>query len=145
MIIKDIEDSSEDENADISGFVDESKKRVFDENSDNDEEMSKPTPKKKWPSDAQSTKSSMRSGIHRTLSVKSGHSNSSKMSVQTNSRPTKKGHGDKKKPGELEPYAYKAFDRHMLNRKRKVGKKNSQFRGIVKVKKAGHKTKVKRL
>lgn len=128
---------SGDETEDISGFVNTSKKRIYEENSD--EEMEKAPPTKKKPA-TESLKSG--TGIHRALSVKSGYSNMSKSTSGKSTRSNKTDSNKKKqgKHGKIEPYAYIPVDRKMLNKKRKFNNQISQFKSVVKVKRIGQKT-----
>lgn len=128
---------------DLSGFKDESKKQVYDEASD--EENEGPSKKKL----ALNAYQAGGSGIHRPLaaSVKSGHSRYSKSSKASavsrnpgSEYKASKAKGDIKKKGKHEPYAYVALTRNSLNR-RKRSKMGNQFKSISSKKTKGNKKK----
>lgn len=133
LIIEDIEDQVTDsDDDDMTGYKDKAKKKVYDEESD--DEKDGPS-KKKF---ALNSYQAGGSGIHRPLaaSVKSGRSNHSKSSkISAVSRnpgseyKSSKSGGDLKKKGKHEPYAYVALSRNSLNR-RKRSKGVNQFKGI---------------
>lgn len=143
LIIEDIEDQDTDsDDGDISGFKDETKKKVYDE-AESDDEKDGPSKKRV----ALNPYKTGGSGIHRPLaaSVKSGqsrHSKSSKTS-QVSRAPgseykASKAGGDIKKKGKHEPYAYVALTRNSLNR-RKRPKGGGQFKSISNKSKGGGK------
>jgi ribosomal RNA-processing protein 12 len=132
LIITDIEDDETDsDDDDLTGYKDKSQKKVYEEESDNEDENDGPSSKKKFAYQAGG------SGIHRPVaaSVKSGYSNVSSYSKKSQaSRPgsefkAKKAGGDMKKKGKMEPYAYVQLSRNSLNRRKRKNNGN-QFKSI---------------
>lgn len=124
---------------------------VSDDDSDNNEEMENRETFLKNRKRKASTSISMASGktgtsskyvtggkgIHRSLdaeSMRSGHTQktaaSTKSSAYGSKYRSKKGHGDVKKKGGLDPFAYIPLSRSNLN-KRKTAKNKGQFKSIV--------------
>lgn len=148
LIIKDIEDESSDEGENVTGFVDESKKRVYDQNSDDEDEegVSKPSSSKRIALDKKSNASKISSkstgyvaggtGIHRpvAMSVKSGFSNATKSTTFGKEYQSKKAGGDVKRKGKVDPHAYIPMSRKLLNR-RYQAKSTSEFKGVIKKRK----------
>ncbi|XP_050071792.1 RRP12-like protein [Anopheles maculipalpis] len=159
LIIKDVEDYSDsDEDPDEAvGYVDKSKKRIYDEDDSDDSqaERDEPNPEDDGPSsrkrkalDVLSARSGMSGtsnryvaggkGIHRPVasSVKSGYSSKTNRTAKSNASTgaeyrAKKAAGDMLKKGKHEPYAYVPLSRNSLNR-RKRAKNAGQFKSIVK-------------
>ncbi|XP_035894909.1 RRP12-like protein [Anopheles stephensi] len=160
LIIKDIEDYSDsDEDPDEAvGYVDKSKKRIYDEDDSDDSQDERddtePNPEDDGPSsrkrkalDVLSARSGMSGtsnryvaggkGIHRPVasSVKSGYSSKTNRTAKSNASTgaeyrAKKASGDMLKKGKHEPYAYVPLSRNSLNR-RKRAKNAGQFKSIV--------------
>jgi ribosomal RNA-processing protein 12 len=140
LIITDIEDEDTDsDDDDLTGYKEESKNELDDNDSSGDEKEA--SSKKKI---ALNPYKAGGSGIHRPLaeSVKSGatnHSRTSKASRAPGSEyKAKKAGGDTKKKGKHEPYAYIQLSRNSLNRRKRKAA-GSNFKNIAKKNKKNRK------